>query len=165
MPQTKVRVVGSSFTTFRWRGKPIAFLEAVRDSGQQPIAAPEPIHPLDSKFPVEFATPRAMTEGTLDFTVRELWNGPVWQQLAGLETANDIIDVWARLAADPTVVTCQTIIKPPTGNIWRTKTYHNVIVSTLDDSETISIGALSIPRSITCLYTHATRATIPVGNG
>lgn len=163
MPQTKVRVVGSSFTTFRWRGKDIAFLDGMQDSGQQPIAPPDVIHPLDKKYPVEFATARAMSEGTLTFTVRELWNMPVWQHFAGLEQAKDIIDIWERMSADPTSITCQTIIKPPQGNVWRVKTYHNVMISAVDDSEQIQIGTLSVARSVTALYTHATRETIPVG--
>jgi len=164
MPQTQVRVVGSGFSVFRWRGKPLAFLENVQDGGQQPIKAPEPIHPLDSQYPVEFATARAMTEGTLSFQITEVWNQPVWQQLAGLETAQNIIDIWTVLAADPSAITCQTIIKPPQGGLWRSKTYHNVIVSAVDDSEAIAIGTLSIARRVDCLYTHATRETIPVGS-
>ena len=35
MPQTKVRVVGSGFTTFSYNNKPIAFAEGVEDSGQR----------------------------------------------------------------------------------------------------------------------------------
>ena len=35
MPQTQVRVVGSGFTTFNYNGKPIAFCEAIEDSGQR----------------------------------------------------------------------------------------------------------------------------------
>lgn len=163
MPQTQVRVVGSGFSVFRWRGKPLAFLDSVRDGGQQPIAPPVAIHPLDSQYPVEFATARAMDAGVLSFTVMELWNQPVWQALAGLENAKNIIDIWNVLAADPSVVTAQTIIKPPQGNLWRVKTYHNLMISSVDDSESISISQLNIPRSVECMYTHATRETIPVG--
>lgn len=164
MPQTKVRVVGSNFTTFRWNGKAIAFLESFTDSGQTPIVAPAAIHPLDSKFPVEYATPRAMNGGSLQMTIRELWNAPVWQQLTGLQNANDIIDIWETVAADPTTITCQTIIKPPQGNIWRVKTYHNVLITDIDDSETVSIESLSVPRQIGAVYTHATRSTIVAGS-
>jgi hypothetical protein len=160
VPQTMVRVVGSGFSTFRWRGKPLAFLEQVRDSGQEPIVGLQPIHPMDSQYPVEFASPRAMDAGTLSFTVTELWNAPVWQTLGGLENANNIVDIWTVLAQDPSVITCQTIIKPPQGNFWRVKTYHNVMIASVDDSETISIGALSVARTVNCMYTNATRETI-----
>lgn len=160
MPQTQTRVVGSGFTTFRWNGQPIAFLESVTDSGQDLVGAVTAIHPLDSQYPVEFATPRAMNSGTLSFTIRELWNAPVWQQLSGLATAQNILDVWDVFAANPNSVTCQTIIKPPYGNLWRTKTYHNVFVSAIDDTETISLESMTVARSITAFYTHATRETI-----
>lgn len=160
MPQTKTRVVGSGFTTFRWNGKPIAFLESVQDSGQALLGSVDEIHPLDSRYPIEFATPRALSGGTLSFMIRELWNAPVWQQFTGLANANNIVDVWEYLAQDPTVITCQTIIKPPTGNVWRTKTFHNVFITSIDDTESISVEAMTIARSIQARYTHSTRDTI-----
>jgi len=160
MPQSSIRVVGSTFTTLRWRGSAIAYLEAFTDSGVSPIANPQAIQPLDSLHPTEFVTPRALNGGTLSFTIRELWDKPVWQHFSGLANANNIVDIWTAIAdlADP--ITCQTIIKPPTGNVWRTKTYHNVIVSDIDDSESVSIGALSVSRQVTAQYTHATRGTL-----
>ena len=162
MALANVRVVGSNYSIFRWRGQPIAYLENVSDGGVKPYGAVEAIHPLGFDTPQEFAVPRALSFGTLSLTIRELWEKPVWQHLSGLAAANDILDVWRVLSQDPTAVTCQTIIKPPQGNIARIKTYHNVVVNSIDDSEQVSLGAMSIARTIGCVYTHATRAVVTV---
>lgn len=161
MPQTQVRVVGSGFTTFNYRGVPIAFLDSFTDTGQAPFAGGggagwEPVTPLGDRHPREIVTTRVLSEGTLTLSIRELWNQPVWYQLAGLAGAADIIQVYERLAQDPSEVTCQMIIKPPGGNAWRGKIYHGCVVVTIDDRETVSIGALTMPRTITVVYTHTT---------
>lgn len=154
MPQTKVRVVGSGFTTFNYKGLPIAFMEGFQDSGQQPIVAPQPITPLGSRHPVEIATARVLGPGTLDLTILELWNQPVWYQLQGLTGADDIVAVYEALANDPSDVTCQMIIKPPGSAQWRGKVYLGCIITAIDDRESVSIGALQVPRSIQVMYTH-----------
>lgn len=161
MPQTKSRVVGSGFTTFNWRGNPIAFLDRISDSGQRPVAAGEPVMPIGATHAVEIATARAITPGTLTVAIRELWSAPVWWQLAGLTGTDTIIDVYNVLAADPSEVTCQMIIKPPGGTV-RGKTYHNCVISDIDDSEDVTIATLTIQRAFTIMYTHITR--FPVGS-
>lgn len=158
--QTRVRVVGSGFTTFNYRGVPIAFLDSFTDSGQRPYSATgagwESVTPLGEKHPIEIVTTRVLSEGTLSLTIRELWNEPVWFQLAGLSGTWNIVDVYERLAADPTEVTCQMIIKPPGASAWRGKVYHGCVVTDIADGETVSIGALSFPRVLTVVYTHTT---------
>lgn len=158
--QSQVRVVGSNFSTFRWRGQPIAYLEEIVDSGVTPVARIETIHPLGSPYPTEFALPAALNGGTLTLTVKELWNKPVWQHLQGLSSSLNLLDVWNAISSDPTAITCETIIKPPGANYWRVKTYHNVIVTSIADGETISIGAMTVSRSIGCAYTHYTHAIV-----
>lgn len=155
MPQTQTRVVGSGFTTFNYRGQPIAFLERITDTGQDPIAQPQAVHPLGSRHPVEIATPRALGAGTLTLTVRELWNAPVWQQFSGLAGTDDIIAVYERMAAEPSALTCQMIIRPPNGPV-RGKTYHGCVVTSIDTSETIEIATLTVPRNMSIWYTHTT---------
>jgi hypothetical protein len=157
MAQSQVRVVGSNYTTFRWRGQNIAYLEGVSDQGVTPIAQPQAIMPLGENRPTEYITARATNGGSMVLTIKELWDKPVWQHLFGLASAQNIIDVWDLLAQDPSNVQCQTIIKPPTGNYFRVKTYHNVVVGSIDDGEEITLGQMSINRRINCLYTHATR--------
>lgn len=158
--QANARVVGSNYTVFQWRGKSIAYLERFSDTGVRPIANVEEITPLGESHPVEFATPRALTGGQLTFSIRELWSKPVWQHLFGLAAANNILDVWDIIARDPSVITCQTIIKPPQGNYYRTKTYHNVVVSAIDDSEDVTLGSMTVLRNLSCMYTHYTRDTV-----
>lgn len=165
MPQTKVRVVGSGFTTFNYRGKPIAFCEGVEDSGQRAFSdLGQPyqfIHPLGAKHPVEIATSRVLQGGTLVLTIRELWNAPVWQQLDGMARAMNIVDIFEILAQDPNYVTCTQIIKPPgTENrpaAWRGKNYHNCTIVDINDSDTVTVGALAVTKGITVAYTHSTK--------
>jgi len=163
MPNSQTRVVGSGFSVMRWNGQKIAFLETVQDNGQSPVNTVTPVQPLDEPYPIEFAVPRAMNAGTLSFSIRELWDRPVWQHLSGLETANDLLGVWSVMSRMPGTITCQTIIKPPQGNYWRLKTYHNVVITDIDDSETLAIGSMTVAKTIACFYTHATRSTVGAG--
>jgi hypothetical protein len=164
VPNTKVRVVGSGFTTFNYNGKAIAFCEGVEDSGQRAFSdLGQPyqfIHPLGQSHPVEIATSRVLAGGTLMLTIRELWNAPVWQQLSGLAQSNNIVDIFKALANDPRYVTCQTIIKPPgtenTPSAWRGKTYQNCVIVDINDGDTITVGALAVTKGITVAYTHST---------
>ena len=161
MPNTQVRVVGSGFTTFNYRGKPIAFLEGVEDSGQRAFSdagqAYQFIHPLGATTPVEIATSRVLAGGTLNLTIRELWNAAVWEQLEGLAGTSNIVEIFRRLAQDPAYVTCQTVIRPPGGGAPRGKTYHNCVVVDIADNDTITVGALAVTKGIVVAYTHSTR--------
>lgn len=155
MPQTKVRVVGSGFTTFNYMGKPLMFLDRLADGGVRPVGTGyEYIQPIGSRHPTEIATARAVTGGLLTLTVRELWNEPVWWQLGNLRGTWDLLTVYDRLAQDPSYVTCQMLIKPPTGPV-RGKTYHNCVIVDIPDDEDVTIGALSVSRGITVAYTHS----------
>lgn len=162
MPQTKVRVVGSNFTTFYYKGKGIAFCEGVEDSGQRAFSdLGQPyqfIQPLGSTHPVEIATSRVLQGGTLILTIRELWNEFVWEQLSGLAGSKNIVDIFKVLANDPNYVTCQTVIKPPgtesNPGAWRGKNYHNCTVVDINDGDTITVGSLAVTKGITVAYTH-----------
>jgi hypothetical protein len=164
MPQTQVRVVGSGYTTFYYKGKAIAFCEGVEDSGQRAFSdLGQPyqfIHPIGATHPVEIATSRVLQGGTLMLTIRELWNGYVWEQLSGLAGSKNIVDIFGVLARDPNYVTCQTIIKPPGTEAqpskWRGKTYQNCVVVDINDGDTITVGALAVTKGITIAYTHTT---------
>jgi hypothetical protein len=163
MPISQSRVVGSGFSVLRWQGQRIAFLETVKDDGQSPVAPVEAVQPLDEPYPIEFAVPKAMRSGSFSMSIRELWAKPVWQQLSGLENASDLLGVWDVMSRLPGTITCQTIIKPPQGGYWRLKTYHNVVITDIDDSETINIGSMTVSKSVTCAYTHSTRSVVTAG--
>ena len=168
MPQTRARVVGSNYTTLNWNGRPIAWLDSFLDNGQNPIAPPESLQPLGARYPVEFATARSMGAGTLTFNVVELWDTEVWRNFGpsagSFDQINDIIDVWDVLAANPTAVTCQLIIKPPAPYLWRVVTYHNVTLSAIDDGENVNNAALSITRPVTAMYARKTRSRVAAGS-
>jgi hypothetical protein len=159
MPNTQVRVVGSSFSTFSYKGLPIAFLEGVEDSGQRAFSDAgqgyQFIHPLGYTHPIEIATSRVLAGGTLNLTIRELWNLNVWEHLSGLAGTRNIVDVFRRLAADPSYVTCQTIIQPPGGARPRGKIYNNCVVVDIADNDTITVGALAVTKGIVVAYTHS----------
>lgn len=158
--ETQTRLVGSGFTSFSYAGKPIAFLDGFTDSGQAPVAQATPVHPLNARHPVEIATARAVGAGTLDLTIRELWNAPVWWQLSGVNQTYDIVDVYQALAAQPSEVTCQMLIQPPGSSTWRGKTYHNCVIVTIADNEVVTLDALTFPRRITVMYTHTTPISV-----
>jgi hypothetical protein len=159
VPNTQVRVVGSGFSTFSYQGKPIAFLEGVEDSGQRAFSDAgqgyQFIQPLGYSHPIEIATSRVLAGGTLNLTIRELWNSFVWEQLSGLAGAANIVDVFALLAANPAYVTCQTVIQPPGGALPRGKNYHNCVVVDISDNDTITVGALAVTKGIVVAYTHS----------
>lgn len=164
MPDTKVRVVGSGYTTFQYKGKPIAFCEGIEDSGQRAFSdMGQPyqfIHPIGARHPVEIATSRVLAGGTLALTIRELWNEAVWEQLSGLAGTYNIVEIFERLAAEPQYVTCQSIIKPPGTERrparWRGKRFHNCVIVDINDSDTVTVGALAVTKGITVAYTHTT---------
>lgn len=162
MPDSQVRVVGSGYSTFLYQGQPIAFLEQLEDSGQRAFSdagAPyQFIQPIGAPYPVEIATSRVLQGGTLQLTIRELWNAPVWNQLAGLAGTTNITDIFAALAANPSYVTCQTTITPP-GSVARPrgKIYHNCVVVDISDNDTITVGALAVTKGIVVAYTNSSK--------
>lgn len=159
MPNTQVRVVGSGFSTFSYKGQPIAFLEGVEDSGQRAFSDAgqgyQFIHPLGYSHPIEIATSRVLAGGTLNLTIRELWNQNIWEHLSGLAGTRNIVDVFRVLAADPAYVTCQTVIQPPGSARPRGKIYNNCVVVDIADNDTITVGALAVTKGIVVAYTHS----------
>ena len=163
MAQTNVRVVGSGYTVISYNHKPIAFCEGWEDSGQRAfsdIGQPfQFIQPIGAEHPVEIATSRVLAGGTIMVTIRELWNAPIWWQLAGLAGTFNIVDVFRALAQNPQYVTASLIIKPPgTANQsgrWRGKLYQNVQVVDINDGDTITVGALAVTKGVTLAYTHS----------
>lgn len=158
MPNSKVRVVGSGYTTFNYRGLPIAFMDQLDDTGQAPLGGQswEAIHPIGSMHPVEIVTQRVLGAGSITMSIRELWNEPVWWQLAGLEGTNTIQDVFEALRQDPSWVTCTKIITPPNGAPPRGLQYHNCVVTGIDDNDRITVGGLSVAKNVVIVYTHKT---------
>lgn len=165
----KFRVGGSGFTAFYWQGQPIAFAQSVTVRAPQPVINPSVIQPLDARYPLQVITPGAITEGYLDVGLLELYNSKVWDRLIQIATgnnsarANDLADVFFTMAAlDKPINAVKTIIPPknlqgdeelrPYGEI-----YHNCVITSVDDGETIDVRKMEIVKGITFAYTHATR--------
>jgi hypothetical protein len=146
---------------FHFMGNPISFLDEIHDSGQAPIRQYEAVTPLGDYFPREFAFPRVKSEGQLQFIIRELWNDPVWWQLSGFASTFNIVDVYNANsdAGAKSKLTCSTIIRKPYGvaavnAVDRGWTYQNTNLITIDDREVVQIGALTMPRTITAVYSN-----------
>lgn len=158
--RAQVRVVGSNYTTFQYSGRSIAYLEVVNDSGQHAMSNNGPgwefIHPLGYITPTDIVTSRVLDGGILTLGIRELWNSEIWEQLQGLTGAHTIIEIFQKLARTPQYVTCTKIVQPP-GGTRRGKTYHRCVIVGIQDSDEISIGALSVQKQIQVGYTHTTK--------
>lgn len=159
--QPQVRVTGSNYTTFRFGGKTLAYLQIVADSGQRAFGGTggqgyEFIHPLGSRTPTEIAVSRVLGGGTLLLTFVETWNAAVWEQLPGLAGTTDIVEIFERLSRTPQYMTATKIITTPSGT-RRGKTYHRVTIVDIDDGETITVGGMSIPKTVLVAYTHTTK--------
>lgn len=153
--QQRARNAGSNFTVFRYAGKNIAYLTEVQDQGQEPVTQPVSVHPLGKRHPSEIVTPRAINSGAMTLSIVERWHENVWEQMAGLAGTNDIVEVFARLAARGRAVNCAKIIKPPTGPRYG-KTYHGCVITDIQDGETYNIRTLSQTKRLTIAYTHTT---------
>ncbi len=153
--QMRARNLGSNYTTFRYAGKSIAYLEMVADSGQSPVAQHQFVHPLGNDHPTEIVTARAINGGTLQLNIREIWHQEVWQQMAGLAGTTDILGVFRALSRQVNYVTCTKIITPPDGRKYG-KTYHQCTIVDVPDGESFDITTLSSVKTLTVAYTHTT---------
>jgi len=153
MAEQKFRI-GGGYTAFTFNGTPLLYVEILSDTGPKPVSPPEEIQPLDATHPIEIATPIAHRAGTLTLSIREQWASPVWQTLPGYEGTSDIIEVFKRNVALGTI-TCSKIIRLPNGGT-RQFVYHNCVITDISDTETVDIRTMTMPRTITLMYTHRT---------
>lgn len=160
MSDSKFRV-GGGYTVFQYNNSPLLYVQTVTDQAPQPVAAPEPVQPLDAPRPIEIAFAAAHGVGNLQLSVFEQWESPVWATMvtnspfAGL---NDIVDVF-RSNVNNGAVTCTKIVNIPrrgnAGASRRIKTYSGCYVTMIDDSETVNVGTITLPKAITITYTQA----------
>ena len=148
--------VGGGYTTFSFNGTPLLYLETLADRAPQPVGSgPEPIHPLGEPHPIEIAFPKAHGTGTLTLTIKEQWGSDIWQSLPGYENDTDILSVFASNVSAGNVV-CSKVITAPDGS-KRTTYYHGCVITNIDEGETVSVGTMTFPKTITVMYTHRTR--------
>ena len=148
--------VGGGYTSINFNGKPLAYVDLIRETAPRPVAAPQSIQPMDSQYPIEVAFPAALEAGTLEITFREQWNAEVWAYLpgTGFQTASDLLDIFkaqltgSALGNDWTVT--KTISNP--NGTSRTITYMGVVVVNVMVDETVNIGTMTFPKSIQMMY-------------
>ena len=130
--------VGGGYTVFLYQGKPLAYVDVVRETGPRPAA---------------------LEAGTIEVTFREQWNTEVWEQLPGFAGTNDLLGVFkAQLAAGP--VTLTKIIGSQNTPIRRIDYLNCYVVNVMID-ETVNIGTMTFPKSVQIMYTQRTEDRLP----
>jgi len=181
MPITnqRVRVGGSGFTVFHWNpgggqtDKVIGFAREVRVSGVTPVAPPSVIQPLNSAQPVEIITPGAHTNGMLTLVLTDLYNQAVWQRLASLANAQDIVDIMRIIASRGQGVKITKWVKPPSGlanagfdpnpGDGYAETFFDCVISAVTDNETININTMEVEKEVEVMYTYSKKLWINGG--
>lgn len=152
--ESKTRVAGSGYTTLQFKGEPLAYMQSAADQAPQPVAPAQAVQPMDEKHPIEIVTAKAVGPGTLRMTFYDTWDTYVWNKLPGLENAAGLLDVLEQQIALGEI-SCSKIIKSPSGKM-RALVYHNCVVTDVDAGETVNIGSMTLPKTITIQYTHVT---------
>lgn len=165
--RNRARMGGSGFTVFAWMNKPILFAKQISHRSPSPVTMPVPIHPMDTPYPVEIATPMAATMGELTLELYELYGSTVWERLQELEENPfkggpvDIVGIYKALSNSKNPITIFKYIRSPSirGKPFETysEEYHNCIISQVMDGETIQVGTMEIVKTLTVNYTHITR--------
>lgn len=154
MVATASRIGGSGFTTMMWNGSRLAYLQVMQDTPPTPVATAQAVQPIDESVPLEIVTSMAVGVGTLRATFYELWNTPVWSMLPGLEGTSNLLDVLKRQISLGNI-TMQKVIKSPTG-VMRSKVFHKVVITDIDEGENINIGSMTLPKTLTFQYCYST---------
>lgn len=152
--ESKVRIGGSGFTTMLWQGQRLAYLQTMQDQPPTPVAQAVAVQPIDEPVPLEIVTAMAVGVGTLRVSFYELWDAPVWAKLPGLEGTSNLLEVLKRQIQLGTI-TLQKVIKSPTG-IMRARVFHNCVVVDIDEGESVNIGTMVLPKTLTVQYCYST---------
>jgi hypothetical protein len=180
--KNRARVGGSGFTVFTWDNKPILFARQISHISPTPVGAGTvPIHPMDEPYPVELITPQAASMGTLTLELYELYGAQVWERLAGYLGGDpnatsalgsdgvtgkgkgpvDIVGIFNAVANASEPIRIIKYVKPPQirGRTMKpyTEEYHNCVISTVQDGETIEVGTMEIMKQLVVNYTYMTR--------
>ena len=149
--------VGGGYTSINFNGKPLLYVDLIRETAPRPVAAPQAIQPIDSPYPIEVAFPAALEAGTLEITFREEWGAEVWAYLpgAGFQSASDLLDVFKAQLTGTALGNDWTVtktIKFPGGAGSRTITYMGIVVVNVMVDETVNIGTMTFPKSVQMMY-------------
>lgn len=147
--------VGGGYTAFYYANQPILYVDQVREVAPRPVAAPQPVQPLDSKYPIEIAFPAALEAGTLELTIREQWASEIWQNLPGFTGIVDLLGVFQQNLISGNV-TCSKVISGP--NSTRVTYYRGCVITNVMIDETVNIGTMTLPKTIQIMYLQRTYA-------
>lgn len=150
MPTPNVRVGGSGFTVFQFKGTTLAYCQTIQDTAPAPVAQAVPVQSITDKVPTEIVTARALGPGTLRLTMYDQWNENVWQTLPGFGSARDLLDVFDAQVRQGSI-TCQRVIKKPNG-ANRVKAYYKCMITDIDDGEQVNIATMTMPKGFTVMY-------------
>jgi hypothetical protein len=139
-----------------FNGIRLAYLQVMQDTPPTPVAQAQAVQPIDEEKPMEIVTSMAVGVGTLRATFYELWNQPVWAALPGLENTHNLLTV-LRAQINMGNIYMQKVIKSPTGTM-RTRVYHNVVITDIDEGENVNIGSMTLPKTLTFQYCYSTPA-------
>jgi hypothetical protein len=146
---TQARIVGSGYTMFTINNQPIAFCEMVADTGEELVnPTPERIHPIYSPYPVEICSCEATNGGQLTLTIRETWDHEVWDNLPVVDPKG-VITIRELVNKDEFAVV--KIIQKPNGEI-RGKKYLGCRITAVQTGETVNVGTITIPKTVTITY-------------
>jgi hypothetical protein len=121
---------------------------------------------MDAPYPVEIVTPQAASMGVITLEFYEHYGSQIWERLKGLgnDTAEgpvDIVGIFKAVANTPDPIRVYKIIRPPDIRGKKmapyTEEYHNVVITAVEDGETIEVGTMEILKQIQLAYTHITR--------
>lgn len=152
--ESRTRIGGSGFTTMTWRGTRLAYLQTLQDTPPQPVAGAQVVQAIDDESPQEIVTALAVGAGSLRLTFYELWNEPVWSKLDGLQGTNNLLEVLKRQISLGEV-SCRKLIRSPLG-ITRARVYHGCVLTDIDEGEQVTIGTMTLPKTITMQYIKTT---------
>ena len=74
--------------------------------------------------------------------------------LPGLQGTSNLLQV-LQAQINLGTVTMQKVIKSPTG-FMRSRVYHNVVITDIDEGENINIGTMTLPKTLTLQYCYTT---------
>lgn len=158
----KFRVGGSGFTAFLWDGKPIAFANSVTHNSPMPVSRAVEIQPLDSRYPLQIITPGAITGGSFQIQLFEMYNQNIWDDFVKTTGLVDLSEIFLDLAARGNPVSMVRIINPPKVLDGKPQEpygymYHNCVIMEGAFNETIDVTSMQITKQLTVGYTHSTR--------
>lgn len=162
----KFRVGGSGFTAFVWDGIPIAFANSVTHNAPAPVSRAVEIQPLDSRYPLQIITPGAITGGSFNVQLFEMYNQNIWDDFVKMTNLVDLSEIFLALAARNNPISMIRVINPPKMLDGKPQTpygymYHNCVIMDTMLNETIDVSTMQILKNLTIGYTHSTKVGNP----